>query len=65
MFGVSLARCVVVVVPASTNIRRAQSKGYLQEGPLGSKLELAGGGLALPRCQVLPSPKIDYRAGPN
>jgi hypothetical protein len=55
MCGVSLARCFVVAAPANTNTRRAQSKGYLQEGPLGSKLELAGGGLAPPRCQVLPS----------
>ena len=44
MFGVSLARCFVVAAPANTNTRRAQSKGYLKKGPLGRKLELAGGG---------------------
>ena len=65
MFGVSLARCVVVVVPASTNIRRAQSKGYLQEGPLGSKLELAGGAIPPPVSGPAKSPKIECRAGPN
>ena len=47
----------VVVVPAGqrTKSRRVHSKGHLQKGPLGSKLEIAAGGASPPpgdRCQI-------------